>query len=41
MIATAPGSLTVRFDEPADDADLMVARAGRIRFLNVPERRYP
>jgi hypothetical protein len=41
MISTAPAPAAVRFDEPADDGDLMVARAGRTRFLNVPERRYP
>lgn len=40
MISTAPGPAAVRFDEPADDADLMVAQAGRARFLRVPERRY-
>jgi hypothetical protein len=40
MISTAPGPAAVQFERPADDADLMVARAGRTRFLDVPERRY-
>jgi hypothetical protein len=40
MSSTAPAPVAVRFDEPADDADLMAARAGRTRFLRVPERRY-
>jgi hypothetical protein len=40
MVSSAPAPVAVRFDEPADDASLMLARAGLTRFLDVPERRY-
>jgi len=39
ILASAPPR-GPRFDEPALDADLLTARAGAVRFLVVPERRY-
>ena len=39
VLASAPPR-GPRFDEPVTEADLLVAPAGQVRFLAVPERRY-
>jgi hypothetical protein len=40
MVIAAVASEPIHFDEPTDEAGLLTARAGRTRFLIVPERRY-
>lgn len=40
MVVAAVAPVPIHFEEPTDDAGLLVATAGRTRFLIVPERRY-
>jgi hypothetical protein len=40
MVSAVSGPTAIQFDEPGSEAELLAARAGRTRFLVVPERRY-
>jgi len=40
MALVEAATTALQFDEPTDDAGLLVARSGKVRFLVVPERRY-